>query len=338
MGRPWVVLPLTIVFLLLGLPALAQSQPAEPVSTGQSSDRILLVGPQGLVAMRRLGAELSGDGWQVVRVAPSAAPNESLEGVYSARAVLRAASDSVQVWIAPEGRRTAYSELIRSSGDEDVLAMRAVEVLRAHLLAPSLAPSARLRPANRASITPMDESANSLVDSGSDPNFWVQITPGGSFSPGGLGVRSQLALSGELLFNSHWSATLAGSLPLWSTVHSEREGSADVRPYVFWADGAWAHSTGSWRLGGAAGAGLVWIRAEGLETSADFVSNTESSISVAPIARSFAEYGLAPALALRADAVVGASLQRTEVVFAERRAFLWGRPFLLFGVGLRLGL
>lgn len=285
-------------------------------------------------AIGRLRAELTTLGLEVVDVKrepgsggepPDAAAREL--GAFAAVRVVPG-TGGVEVWIADRGTgATILREFVvapRSTFD-DVVALQAVELLRAKLAELGLppksvvasAPPAPVAATTRARPPPQSDEHHLLLQAG----------PGIMTSPGGLGATAGAFAS------VRWRATRAFGLDAWtflpiSSAGIETElGSASVRPYVFGIDAAvWLLPRGeSWQLVVAGGIGVAHLVIDG-RAQPPLLSRTETSTVALPFARLSAERRLSARFGLGLDGIVGVSTPKPIIRFDGREVADWGRP------------
>ena len=233
------------------------------------------------------------------------------------------ASRGAHLWIRAAGRHAAPVEewIVRIEGDpEDVLAIRVVEVLRAHFL---------LTP--RAPALPSGDDASARKPE--RPGAWGSLAAGfaGYGSPGGLAPMGGFVLGAKMGLD-RWIAGVLGALQLGSSTVSEPEGSAGIRTF-----GAMVHVGRQFPLGhrldGVAGVGAaVWGVAIDGAASPPYIPRSSSAWSVGPSASFGIEHALSSDFRIGLALHGGVTLPPLSIRFVQREAAHWGAPFALLAL------
>jgi len=284
----------------------------------------------------RLRAELQTLGLEVVDV-PLAVEEPPLALDVAAKRVgafagvqVVPARGGIDVWVAdPKTGATLLREFVTGPGRsvDDVVALQAVELLRARLGELQFTPKP---PASGHSPPPPPPAVPSLPPPPDLPRLWLELGPGIAASPGGLGVTAHAALGLRWRVAPHFGVDVWGSLPITRASVEEREGSADVAPWLFGADAsAWLFPPrANWQLAGAVGIGAAHLAIEG-HAEPPFTSQTDSLTTALPFLRLSLERRLGARFALGLDSVVGLAIPRPAIRFSGREVAEWGRPVVL---------
>jgi len=311
--------------LLWGLawPCSARGEGQDP--PGQEAELrpliVLVRQPGDELLMEGVRSEALRFGWEIRDEAlePNALPRDLPV------AVIRypRASRSAHLWIHGAGRHASPVEewIVRIEGDpEDVLAIRVVEVLRAHFL---LTPRAPALPIGREASAGQPERRGA----------WGSLAAGfaGYGSPGGLAPMGGFVLGAKMGL-SGWVAGVLGTLQLGSSTVSEPEGSASLRTF-----GAMVHVGRQFPLGprldGVAGVGAAaWGVAIDGAASPPYVPRSSTAWSVGPSASLGIEHVLSSDLRIGLALHGGVTLPPLSIRFVQREAAHWGAPFALLAL------
>jgi hypothetical protein len=309
--------------------------------------RVVLADPSALIAvvrdaetdertLIRLRSELDALGLRVVEVSDPA-------GDRSPRSLERAAREvgafaalrivpwerGIEVWIADRiTGKTVLRELVVAPGEasDEVVALRAVELLRASLLELEL-------PHEQSGEVPPPPAVKRLVARPkparpeAPPRFGVGLGGGPLLSPGGIDPSWQILLKARYVIAPRWSAELAALAPTVPSTIRQPEGSADVS--IFFVGTALAFELlpqpDAWTARTAVGVGGAALRMVG-SASALYVSGTDTVTVALPYARIDLLHRIATDVRLGASIWAGVAWPRATVSFADRQVASWGRP------------
>jgi hypothetical protein len=303
------------------------------------ANRILLVRTASHdAATSRVRAELESEGWQVLEVDARREPLEAVASARSAVAAIRVESNppAAEVWVAdPVTGSTSSDEMLAGErGSDAVLAVRAVEVLRARLLkvgivAPQLArpaPAVRIEPPRPSPPPPPPPAAPHRP-------WWASAGSAVIGSQGRLGPAVGVSLSASVEVHDRALVRLRLWVPGTAARLSEPEGETSVwlglaalgpgielfRPEARWS------SRGSLGVGGL----VFHYRGE-----ADPPYHGRSSTLLTSVAVAAWDLGYRPdpRLGIRLEPMVGVAIPRPVVRVVDRTATRWGRPW--FGLSL----
>lgn len=340
--------------LVLAGMLVARAARAEPMA----DTTVLVLGAESAALTGRLRAELETLGLRVL-VEGGDVSLEELEGrahAVGAAVALSATESSEGVELRLVDRvtgKTLLREVLQrdlSSTDPDaVLALRAVELLRASLLELELGHPARgeiavtstLRETIRRAVYADEPAVPRLSDPKpangaaehavlSDVGIVMLAHPGET--------RPQAGVSAALW----WQPTRALAVGLWGAVPfgsvnvSASEGAADVRSNVFGSGLRFMPWVLVERLTPALGAGasVLWSSIDGTRARSDLVLASEELIAVGPYAEIGCGLAIARGLTLRSDVRAVLSFPKPVIQFADREVTALGRPFVTATFGL----
>lgn len=312
----------------LAWPRSAQGESREPrarevglrpliVLIRQPGDELLMVGVR---------SEALRFGWEVRDAALE--PNEPSRDVPVALIRYLEASHGAHLWIRAAGQHASPVEewIVRIGGDpDDVLAIRIVEILRAHFL---------LEPRPAAILAGNRRSPSELKLPGSQPPvLWGSLAIGcaGYGSPGGLDPMGGFALGAKIGLRG-WIAGVFGAWQLGSSTVREPEGSASIRTfgamaYVGRQSSLSAHFDGFVGIGAA-----VWEATIQGVANPPYVPRSSTVWTVGPSATLGLESALFPSLRVGLALHGGATVPPLSVQFVQREAAHWGAPFGLLAL------
>lgn len=295
------------------------------------------------VIARRLLAELGALDYEVVEVSgPEAArPLVDIARFRGFDALLRATPSRTGIELvvvlpepAPEAQAPVLEDVVSVAGGrrDDLLALRAVEALRARLLEAGWISAPEIYHAPE--LPPPEPPALSVTEpepTPQEPWMWIEVAPAVGGDPVfGWAPRGQLALRLEAA--GIWSMSLIASAPFAATRRETASGAADVT--ALWVgsavDARLTAAGWNWELG----AGLAWARL-GVQGRAlpPYEGRTESVTSALPFLRAATYPELSRFVRLRLELLGGVAVPRTVVGFAgvdER----WGAPYVQASLGL----
>lgn len=332
--------------------ALADSSPLEPVATSSpeapspqaslpaNAPVIALVRSRGDRAIAlRLAAELDALGYRVVEITGPATlrPLVELAHTHDVDALLRPTPSRTGIELVvmlPAGldaERPAggWIEDVVSVGHrrhDDLLALRAVETLRARLLEVGLIepPQVFEPPQIVEPVAPIIEP-EAPPETNPEAVFWLEVAPSyGGNVPMGFGPRLQLALRAEPA--SAWSVSLLGNAAL--SPHEVRRGVGEARVTAHWlalaVDARMLRSSWAWDIG--AGVGTVRLAVEG-HAQDPYEGRSTRALTLLPFLRTAVHPDVSPRLRVRLEALAGWAMPRTVVGFVDQEA-RWGSPEL----------
>jgi hypothetical protein len=319
--------------------------------------RIVVLTPApGDPVSHRIQAELRALRFEVPEVVvapepPSRARLEELARSAEAVAAVRVAPSSagVEVWIVDRmTKKTVLREIVTddtlSPGGVAAIALRVVELLRASVMeldAPR-APSGEVAPPPqiRELLTPPTADAPTPplpARLPSPPVLSIELGPAALVSPGGLDPAGDLALALHLRPAAGPGATLFVLFPLIPSRVSGPEGVAAAHPGLLGAAFRWVFAPAQSRWTASAGAGVagLWLHVDATPAPR-YVASAADLFTFAPFARAGAGYAAAPRLRIRTDVLAGLAMPRPVIVFGDRIAAAWGRPFFAPTLGIEL--
>jgi hypothetical protein len=293
----------------------------------------------------RLRAELSALGLEVVDITlPTNEPATSLDsaarrvGAFAAVQVVTT-QGGVEVWILdPATGKTLLRELVRgpSGTVDDVVALQAVELLRARLRELRFFPKAPGRAHPTRTVAPAapppqpDREASRL---------WVELGPGLSASPGGVGVTGQALVGLRWRLTRTFGLDAWGSLPVTRAVLRRPEGAANIAPWFFGADTAvwFLPPRANWQLTAAVGIAAVYLDIDG-HPRPPWSGRADPLMTALPFVRLALERRFSVRLGVGLDAFVGFAAPHPSIRFSGREVANWGRPLVLSTLTGRIAL
>jgi hypothetical protein len=309
--------------------------------------RVALANPSALIAvvrdpqtdertLTRLHSELDALGLTVrVVAAPAGDRNprtlERAAREVGAFAALRIVpwEGGIEVWIADRVTgKTLLRELVVAPGEaaDEVVALRAVELLRASLLELELPhkPSGQVPPppAVKRLVSRLEVSRSKSAH-----RFGIGLGAGPLLSPGGIDPSWQLLLKARYVMAPRWGAELFVLLPTVPSTIQQPEGSADIS--VFFLGAALTvdllPKPDPWTARAALGVGSAVLRMAG-SASPLYVSGIDNVVVALPHTRLDLLYSISSDVRLGASIWSGVALPRATVKFAGRQVASWGRP------------
>jgi hypothetical protein len=337
--------------LALALSVLAASAIAKPAEGGERIAIAVVVSPGDRFGAR-LVAELELLGFRAIVVdpagagaSPPAASRESLEAAArdaDAAAAIRAvpSAHGVEVWIADRVTgKTVLREMSRDDGAanvDGVLAVRAVELLRASLLEASMpdAPRGEVErtPALAVHLQPPPPRIAALAPAPTTVRFGV----GGALlaSGGGFGPAASLAIDVAWMPTERIGLDAFTAIPLTRPSIASGGNRADLSALM--AGGAlriaFASRASAWTPSADLGLSVVSLRSTGTATTG-FVSSTSSAISAAPFIGAGLAFAATPTFRLRAELRAAVVTRSVSVEFANQRVASWGAPVIVPELG-----
>jgi hypothetical protein len=304
---------------------------------------------------RQLRVELAALGFEVVMMEDLGKVDLSAEVLKLTReedllAIIRASSDGsrLEVWAADAEAGiyvTRGIDLVRSGGSARIIALRAVELLRAGLreiearrqlarLPPPSLPPAPERPP--VPLTP-PPAASPTPDvfrhpAGAPARFVIAGAAGALL--GGGGVPKVFTVSPDLEFwpTSDWGIVARGFLPLETASVSNDKGRASVSEYLGGIGLAYRlrPAQAKWQVQAEAGGGGAMLRTEGAPR-AGLVGTTDTATSPTAYGSVALSYDVTPDVAIMGGALFGSLFPRVTIAFAGQPAAHWGA---FYGAGL----
>lgn len=308
----------------------------------------VVVASDDVTIARRVEAELSALGFEVelVEEQPSVEPHTLRQLAASRRAVasLRASPSKtgIELWIAdPNTGATAFEEVVtvETGRNDELLALRAVEVLRARLLKLGVVtkPAPSLSEPHESTTAWTDSSAVSSPEPRTGPPLlWADLGVAYIHQPGALTNYESLRLG--LVFSplQRWSLAGFALIPLQQAQVSSDVGEASIRANLFAlaADGHWSQAWFRSSLG--AGVALALLDVEG-RADYPFEGQRDRLLSGLPFVRTGIAAALAERLLLHAELLAGLSMPRTIIRLGQEENASWGRPLVAGTLSLQLG-
>lgn len=334
------VVSAAILAVCLQLASLARAQ--DPPVPAPSPIVLLLADADPGVTTARLRAELEALGFRVaVRSAtgpPDRAAMESATKSAGAAAALRVlrSTNGVEVWVVDRVTgKTVLREIVLPGGeDHELVAVRAVELLRASLLEVD----AGHAPRGEVAVTP--EVRALVADPPQEPARWFLGLQGGlQVSVGGLDPSGLLALSASFRPHDYLEAELTLMAPILPSQLSAAEGtmSSVISAAALGGRAFVAHPSSVWNFYGGPALGFVWLHLEGT-AQPPYRGVSDDILSPALFLRTGAYVSASRAIRFVLDTDLAIALQRPQIRFGGREVAAWGRPAFVGAVGVEVGL
>lgn len=323
-------------------------------AAGAPERRVLLIMDRpGDPFLERVGAEITGLGLTVERLAPAAdaeasRPLEETARSHRAVAAVRMlpTRQGVEVWMADEtsGRSLLRQVIVDESPggpDEGLVALQTAELFRTSLLSqkgPKPSPTAtseaaapRPAPAQPTSSRAPEDSRSTQPPRAGPPSVQAGLQPGLGvlYSPGGVSSELQFWLTVYRPMGPTWELAVDLSAPLSTGTVSGPEGSADVGAYLVGAALVGRLGAASSPFAASAGVGFaaLHLRTQG-KTAPPLVARTSSTTHSAAYLRADGTVQATPWLLFGARAVFGGCLPSLTIAFADNEAARFGLPFV----------
>jgi hypothetical protein len=333
--------------LALPRPIHAYVEGAPSTLGTRQEPKIALVRRRGdQVIAQRLLAELGALGYQVLEVSgPEAArPLVDIAQFRGFDALLRATPSRTGIELvvllpdaAPGAELSVLEDVVSLSGGrrDDLLALRAVEALRARLLeagwitAPEIYHAPELPPPEPDAVS-VAQAAHQPDSARPGSRLWFEVAPAVAGDPAfGWAPRGQLAV--RLEGAGLWSMSLIGNVPFAAARLETERGAAEVS--TLWVGAAIDArlATAGWNFEVGAGLAGARLAVEG-QARAPYAGRAESVTSALPFLRLATYPELSKSVRLRLELLGGFAVPRTVIGIAgadER----WGAPYLQGSLG-----
>jgi hypothetical protein len=323
---------LVFVFVLAAL--ASHSRPARAESNAEPRRVVLLVEHEQDPFLERVGAELAGLGFELVRSDTPSALEDAARGAGAVAAIrVLPSRKGVEVWMsdATSGRSLLRQVIVDESQqgpNQGLVALQTAELLRTSLSAePEPRPQPPAAPQPSAELSPPRNELRLPVEPQIDAG--LQAALGMLYSPGGGSSALEAGLSLHRSIARHWGLALDLGVPVRSASLSGLEGSTSVGTYLL-GGGVFRRFAGAstpFFATAGLGAALLYVTFQG-DTHSPLVSSSDGAFTMATYLRG--ELGLQPTTWLRLGVrgLAGASATRVKVQFAGNEAGSWGGGLL----------
>jgi hypothetical protein len=356
----------------LALAVLVSALATAPFVLADEGARVVIVAPspQDPTALR-MRDELSVLGFDVVLVkaGPATANLSDVARAKGAAAAARVESwpPEILVWVGSDGKEAGedlrVSESLTGSIESELLALRAVELLRGRLLpvpaasppsaptrSPAPTPSVTAAPSAAPPITPPTPSASPSATSTPPPtkpppsrastqDNRVSMLAGPALlvSPGGLSISPSVALSGRLPIWNRLSAEAWTFLPLAAGSVQNAEGEIALRAFFLGAGLSFRLTSPDEpffvSLGAGVGPMLLWYEGEA-------EAPRIAASGVRPVALAYGRAGIGyrvhPRVRLRLDGLAGPVFPEPVLRIVAREVASFGRPAVFLALGVEV--
>lgn len=300
----------------------------------------------------RVNAELRALGFEVELVSETSSTEpRGLRDIALDRgavAALRASPSKtgIELWIAnPNTGTTAYEEVVTvTSRNDELLALRSVEVLRARLLKLGVLSGAPPPPtaADEAAAPLVTRAPESASKSAPSPAIGLQLLSadaGVSYTiePSALSNYESARLGLTLAPSAWWSISTFGMLPLRESKVAASEGLARVNATLL-ALASDVHLRRSrLKVSFGAGAALTFLDVSG-EAEPPYQAEDHRLRAAVPFLRVGASAAVADRLGLGLEFLAGLTLPPSVVRIDSNEVADWGRPLLSASLTVQIGI
>jgi hypothetical protein len=297
-----------------------------------------------------VNAELSALGFEVELVADASSTEprglREIALEHGAVAGMRAAPSKtgIELWIAnPNTGATAYEEVVTvASRNDELLALRSVEVLRARLLKLGVLSST---PAPTAADEPPAEPTSPPVAHPRPlplPTIGMQLLSadvGASYTiePSALSNHQAARLGLTLAPAAWWSASTFAMLPLRASEVTGSAGMARVNATLLALAGDLHLRRARLRLSLGTGAALAFLGISG-EAEPPYQAEHDRLLAAVPFVRVGASAAVAERLVLGLEFLAGLAAPPTVVRLDREEVAEWGRPVLSASFTVQIGI
>jgi len=294
-------------------------------------------------------------GFDVVFVPPASAETNlaGLARAYGAAAAaqLLTSPPEILLWVSDErapdhkgedgGDLLRVSEALTGHVEPELLALRAIELLRGRLLpvpvrspAPEPAPPAPVPTPPGPSAKPPSPPPPPLRASSRELRLYGLASPSLLVSPGGLPPAFYIGLSGRLSFLNHLSAEAWAFLPLVPGMVRAAEGTMALRVFFLGAgaDFSIPDRNDPLLLSGGAGVGPLLLQFEG-RASPPWAAAAGVRWAALVYARAGIGYRVHPRVRVRFDIMAGPVFPEPVLRIAGREVAAFGRPAVFISLG-----
>jgi hypothetical protein len=320
-------------------------------TTSAHAERILMIEEPTMLGLgARLRAELVALEFDVVteELLPLEPMRESLEAATRVRYAVAAmrvlsAPPGVEVWVMDRatGKAVLRESVLSAGDDESIVAVGAVELLRASLLevhAPDFVPR-NVPPPSPAPSPPPPARPPPVSVPAQPRRFWLALGPALAISPGGLGLTPHVDLGASVRRTEALAIVARFIAPTVPARVDAPEGHASIllSAATLGADLLLASHSSSVRPRVGAGVGVLWVHMEG-DASGAFIGRGDAVLSALGTVHGGLLVRLGDGVRLFFDATLALAAPRPVARFADRQVASWGQPALLSTVGLQVAL
>jgi hypothetical protein len=284
-------------------------------------------------------------------------------GALAAVRILRT-SRGLEVWVAERatGKTLMRVAPLSPEDGESMVALRAVELLRASLLeldlgeeprgdipeasadalraavAPAPAPRATAAPpplparvatSEPQPAPPVDRTRATTQDRPSAVRGSLEVGPAVVGSPGGLPPFAAATGVVGLWVAEQVRIGVVGWVPLHAMFHEAVEGESDTRIHALGVEVRYEVAVSErWRPSIAVSGMALFAETEGRPSSLDHVGRTDHDVGLGPTVRPGIAWHLGEHVALRGDATVGTVVRPFAITYGDRQGAQWGRVWL----------
>jgi hypothetical protein len=352
-----------LVHILAALGALARCLSPSSSEAGEPPRVVMVTAGDLPPTGERVRAELAAMGFAVVLDEDGSREptRDALVEAARDRAALAAVAltfsdEGVELWVVERAKQeTRLRSFVPAehTGADPTLALRASELLRATLLAVAAehdtaavpapaqqqpAPELPAQPAKAPLPSVAAVVVPSQVPADSDRTVTLRLGSGLVLSAGGPGAFPALDLAAKLWLTRRLGVELVALLPLAQMSEQGSEGASSTRVGTLSLSLAASLPLGEsdwvWDIG--AGVAAVALETKGSPASPAYTREHDVAAAVAPLVRSGLSYSLTRSVRAALAASLGLSFPRFLILYADRTAATWGRPFASGELALEL--
>ena len=326
---------LALVFVVgTATSAQAQSRVAV-VRSGEHSDIERRIHAElGALGLLAVGVEIPGGHLDFAQLEEVAA-RVSASAVIAIHVTARGLEASIFDRVTSKGVTRVMAE--RPPFDARLVALRAVELLRASLVEVVLVPPQTSEVLRRSELPADMEALLPNMNQGDHEALRLRLGVALSLNPGSIEPGTHIALDLTYQFALGLGPSLWALMPITTPSIEASEGQADLSLTAAGAALAWQPMGPGHVLDLRFGVGLgfVWIRVLG-SASAPYLGGADSAVSALLRADFAATLWLNSILGVHLEASLMGAFPRPTIVFAGRMVADWGRPATLLTVGVTL--
>ena len=338
----WDLLRAVVTRVVWGLVAtiavIVQPVHAQTALATRANRIALVASSEDEITTARVRAELQSDGWQVVVVGEDVLSLEAIAQANNAIAAIRIQSKppACEIWVTnPGADSNTSSEVIDGSAKaESVLAIQAVEVLRARLLKIGIvAPKSTIPVPPVAPLPAVLRVERPRASRIEHHPFWIGIGSSTLVSPGGFSpnVIASITLSSPVW--RHWIAGTRVWVPITAAQETQPQGTTHL--WLLSTSGSLAYELGNvestWNASLHVGLGALLLHYQ-TEAKAPFQAHSPTFITGLNYVGFEVNRRLESRLRIGLELSSGLTWPRPVLRVADQNVANWGRPYFEIGI------